>query len=108
MQESQRFGSDFIQQHSRPIMHLMNAGWAFPELRVAVRLHPVRRDRKLSCVKRHRPCTNGTMEIILQAILVVGVERSPIVLYPQIPGVVGVSPELQTDLVTSGVLARCR
>lgn len=96
-----------LERYPRPryrTLHLMKASGAFAELRIAVRLHPVRRNGHLSCVKRHRPSTDGTMKVVLQAILDVSVERSPIAFDPEVAWVVGVSAELEADEVLSGVV----
>jgi hypothetical protein len=44
------------------------------------------------------------MKVVLQAILDVSVERSPIAFDPEVAWVVGVSAELEADEVLSGVV----
>jgi GNAT superfamily N-acetyltransferase len=79
MQESQGLRGNFAHASCPSILYLMNAAGAFPQLRFAVRLHPVLGDRFLSSTKRHLPCTDGVVQEVFQAILVVSVEGSPIV-----------------------------
>lgn len=89
-------------------MHLMNGSRAFTQLRVVLRPHPVDCHGNLSCTKRHHPCTDDTMQVALGTILVMGVERSPTVIDPQIAGIIGVAAELKADQVMSGVAIECR